>query len=158
MAKVRKKPVNKPVKKKPVTKKPATKTAALVATYVSTVNSRADAAALVEPERSRFVAAASTIVGGKTFAQTVDNLSKMLMGVIKLKVTRGAKHVYDVWINTVKDDGAVMTASSAKHAGIGISQGRVYDKIEQRDAECEAIHRAIYRGKVKWPPFEEWRD
>ena len=51
MAKVRKKPVNKPVKKKPVTKKPATKTAALVATYVSTVNSRADAAALVEPER-----------------------------------------------------------------------------------------------------------
>ena len=147
----------KPAAKKPAAKKPVNKPAALVAKYVLQVNSRADAEALPANERKRFAAGAAGIVGGKTLDQTLDKLGEMLMGVIKLQLFRAGTHVYDVWINTVIDDGSVMLANSTKHSGIGISQSRVYDMERDRDAECEAISNAIYKGKVTYPPFEEWQ-
>lgn len=133
----------------------AKQSAKLVAKYVRRVNSRADAEALPAAERKQFAVAAAGIVGGTTLEETYQELGDSMMGLYKLQLFRGTKHVYDLWINTVLDDGSVMLPRSAKHAGIGISQTRVYGHDRPREQECAEIYDAIYRGKIKYPKFVE---
>lgn len=131
----------------------------LQARHMLTVSSRAAAAELPPDERPRFLAAMRDAIGldaEATFAEAIEKLDSMRMGFHKLQLRRGDEPVFDVWINTGMDDGAVLIANSDRATGIGISQTRVYDMTEHRDAQCAAIAAAIYETELELPEFTEW--
>ena len=132
----------------------------LVAEHVLSVRSRAEAEALAGADRKGLAAAVKGILGSDgdvlAFDGAVDLLDRERMGVYKLRLARNGAAIYDVWINTILDDGVVLHPKSAEPTGIGISQTRVYDMVERRDDLCAAIYSAIYEAGVDLPDFEEW--
>jgi hypothetical protein len=144
----------KPKAKKPKAKKPK----GLEAAHVLTVNSVADGTGLPTGEHAQFVAAVKGIVGLSKggLKKAVAKLDEETMGLHKLSLSRAGKPVWDVWINTVMDDGAVFPAGSAEPSGIGISQTRVYDMEEDREELCAEIYTGLYESGFRPPLTDEW--
>jgi hypothetical protein len=144
---------DKPTKPKPTAKK-------LRAEFVLGVRTREEAEALAETDRPQLAAAVKGILGydrGELgFDKAIDMLDGERMGLYKLRLERGGTPIWDVWINTVMDDGVVLQAGTNTSSGIGISQTNVYDMELRRDDECAAIEHAIYKGGVDLPAFVEW--
>lgn len=113
-----------------------------------TLKSRSTLGALSAADRDQFAAAGRDAFGQADLEATFASLESDGMSLFKLRLVRGGVAEWDVWINTSKDDGAVFHAGSAEPSGIGISQERVYDKTDGRDALCAEIEAALRAFKL----------
>jgi hypothetical protein len=124
-----------------------------------TLNSEADGEKLSKNDRQQVMAVVPGLFGGTrpaSFERAIEALAGEEMGLYKLRLTRDGKAEWDLWINTLKDDGIVFPPDSPEPNGLGISQQRVHDSTEHRDAICEEISEAVYRSGFTFPSYQDW--